>query len=62
MAALYLPSPACEARIEQVPGSSIVTVVPLVPLVVHTVVVWLANDTASPFAEVVPLTVKVERL
>ncbi len=47
---------------EQVPGSNIVTVVPLVPLVVHTVVVWLANETANPEAEVEPLTEKVERL
>lgn len=59
---MYLPSPACEARIEQVPGNSIVTVVPLVPLVVHTVVVWLANDTDNPEAVVEPLTAKVERL
>ena len=47
---------------EQVPGSNIVTVVPLVPLVVHTVVVWLANDTDNPEAVVEPLIGKVERL
>jgi len=62
VAALYLPSPACEARIEHVPGSNIVTVAPFVPPVVHTVVVWLANETERPEADVVPLTVKVLRL
>jgi hypothetical protein len=59
---LYLLSPACEARIEHVPGSSIVTVVPFVPPVVQTVVVWLAKETDRPDADVVPLTVNVVRL
>lgn len=62
VAALYRVSPACEARIEHVPGKSMVTVVPFVPLVVQTVVVWLANETDKLAPLVVPLMVNGVRL
>lgn len=57
VAALYRVSPACDARIEHVPGKSMVTVVPFVPPVVQTVVVWLANETDRPAPLVVALMV-----
>lgn len=61
-AARYRLSPTCDARMVHVPSPSIVTVVPLVPDVLHTPVVWLAKLTLSPEALVVPDTVKDVRL
>ena len=46
----------------QVPVETMVIVVPLVPLVVQTPVVWLVKETESPDADVVALVVNVVRL